>query len=85
MTTKSLLREVRARQGLPPPALRRELRRLAGLSLEAVAQACGGVNRVTVSRWEQGTRQPRGEQLLKYAEFLESLRAELYPSTGGKP
>jgi len=35
-----------------------------------------GVDRVTVTRWETGTRVPRGDLRLRYIELLEELAAE---------
>lgn len=70
-----LLEEVeRDRAPLPPPATRRELRRRAGLSQEAVAELLG-VTRVAVSRWEAGLRQPRRRYRAAYREILEMLAA----------
>ncbi|GKQ37376.1 hypothetical protein ALMP_39140 [Streptomyces sp. A012304] len=50
-----------------------QLRVAAQLSIGEVAQACG-VDQSTVWRWERGTRKPRGEAALAYADLLESLR-----------
>jgi len=69
----SLLDEVKARRGLPTPALAREVRRAAGLSQERVARELG-VARVTVARWECGIRSPRGERLVAYAALLSELQ-----------
>jgi len=51
-------------------------RRLAtALSLGEVAGACG-VDASTVSRWESGTRRPRGAAALRYAHLLDLLDKE---------
>jgi transcriptional regulator with XRE-family HTH domain len=39
----------------------------------AVAAACG-VYEMTVARWENGERTPRGEHLEKYVEVLKLLQ-----------
>jgi transcriptional regulator with XRE-family HTH domain len=61
---------------LPSVSTRVLLRRSAGMSQEDVA-AVVGVTRPTVTRWEQGKRTPRGEQLRGYVELLERLAEEL--------
>lgn len=53
----------------------RRLREAARLSIGEVAKACG-VDQSTVWRWERGTRRPRGESALRYADLIDSLRAE---------
>lgn len=60
------------RRELPTPALRRDIRARAGLSQAQLADAIG-VDRVTVSRWEAGTRTPRGRHLTEYLEALNEL------------
>ncbi|MET9876541.1 helix-turn-helix transcriptional regulator [Actinacidiphila glaucinigra] len=50
----------------------RRLREAAHLSIGEVARACG-VDQSTVWRWERGTRQPRGEHALRYADLIETL------------
>ena len=69
----SLIDEVKARRGLPTPALAREVRRAAGVSQERIARELG-VARVTVARWECGIRTPRGELLVAYASLLSELQ-----------
>ena len=64
------------RTQLPPPPVRRALRIAAGLTQDEIAALLEDedpVNRATVSRWERGTREPRGRRRLKYAELLNSL------------
>jgi transcriptional regulator with XRE-family HTH domain len=61
-----------ARQALPLPALRRAIREQAGLAQEDLARALG-IHRETISRWEKGTRTPRGDLLARYAELLREL------------
>lgn len=62
------------RRRLPPPEVRRVLRRNAGLSQNTVAKEFK-VARTTITRWENGIRTPRGEQLEAYVELLERLKA----------
>ena len=66
---------IRERRELPPPALRRELRRAAGVSVADVAAAIG-VSRATVGFWERGEKSPTGANLSKYVEVLRVLRDE---------
>lgn len=65
--------QVRARRTLPSPASRRALREAAGVSLGDVAQACG-VTKQAVRQWESGICDPRGANLIAYAEVLRVLR-----------
>jgi len=71
-----LIRRVRARRRVPPPAVARAVRTAAGVPQDAVADELG-VHRVTVARWELGTRRPRGELAQRYADVLECLRKEI--------
>jgi transcriptional regulator with XRE-family HTH domain len=68
-----LIDQVRAARRLPPPAVARAIRDAAGVSQQQLADELG-VNRVTVARWELGTRTPRGELRLRYTTLLEQLR-----------
>lgn len=70
----SISTEVRAKRRMPSPTMARELRRAAGLSQGRLAKELG-VTRVTVARWELGTRSPRGELLIAYVELLDTIRA----------
>jgi transcriptional regulator with XRE-family HTH domain len=67
-----LLTEARRRRSLPPPAIRRLLRKHAGLTQAEVATVLG-VRRPAVTRYETGARDPRGEVRLAYVELLERL------------
>ncbi len=71
-----LLQEVRAARALPTPALARAIRQAAGVSQQRLADELG-VGRVTVTRWEQGTRRPRGRLAVAYARLLQELRQEV--------
>lgn len=62
-----------ARRDLPSPAVRREIRTAAGVSLEEVAGVCG-VTRGAVAFWEAGTRTPHGKNLEAYMAVLRALR-----------
>lgn len=68
-----LAETVRLRKALPTPAMCRALREAAGVSAAQVA-APVGVTRQTVSKWELGTRTPRGEHLRRYLDVLDALR-----------
>lgn len=69
----ALIEHVRAARRLPPPAVARAIRDAANVSQQQIADELG-VNRVTIARWELGTRSPRGELRLRYIELLEQLR-----------
>lgn len=68
-----LANKIRARRGLPAPALRRVIRESAGATQEDIAAEVG-VNRVTVSRWESGQREPSGLRLVRYSALLRDLQ-----------
>jgi DNA-binding transcriptional regulator YiaG len=65
----------KAEAHLPPPAIRGEIRRTAGLTQRDVADALGVSHRVVVARWEAGTRSPRGDLRARYATLLRDLIA----------
>ncbi len=67
-----LIDEIKARRRLPPPAVARAIRNAAGVSQREVADELG-INRVSVARWEIGTRTPRGGLRLRYIELLDEL------------
>ena len=69
----ALLERVRERR-LPPPSMRRRLRRGAGLAQRELAAAVG-VTRLTLWRWEVGQSQPRGARRERYAQVLAQLAA----------
>ncbi|MEU7978320.1 helix-turn-helix transcriptional regulator [Micromonospora sp. NPDC049081] len=57
----------------------KRIRQQAGLTMSQVA-AVVGVGESTVSRWEGGSRKPRGEHALKWAALLNELeRAQVKP------
>jgi len=69
----TLVEEVRMLQELPKPARARAIREAAGLSQGRIALELG-VHRITVSRWENGERCPRGASRLAWADLLDTLR-----------
>ena len=71
-----LTEEVLHARRLPPPSVAKAVRREAGVSQGRVASELG-VHRVTVARWEMGTRAPRGIIRLAYADLLEELQREV--------
>lgn len=75
---KVLIEEVRSARRLPPRTLARAIRKAAGVSQTRLAAELG-VNRVTVARWESGTRRPSRRLLHPYTELLEALRSEVRP------
>jgi DNA-binding transcriptional regulator YiaG len=73
-TIDELLATSRTRRRLPEPAVRRLLRERAQLTQGEIA-AVAGVDRASVSRWESGAREPRGETLATYISILDRLAA----------
>jgi transcriptional regulator with XRE-family HTH domain len=71
-----LLAQVRAARRLPSYQRARAIREDAGVSQEQLADELG-VHRVTVARWELGTRTPRGDTLRRYVELLDALDREV--------
>lgn len=71
-----LLGEVRSRRGLPPPWLAKRIRVEAGVSQARLAEELG-VQRVTVARWEAGTRRPRQPLAQQYSDLLAQLQKEI--------
>jgi len=71
--TLNLLIEVRdaARTGRA-----KDLRRQSGLAQAELGDFCG-VSAATISRWENGSRVPRGEAALRYARALLQLQAKV--------
>jgi hypothetical protein len=75
----SLLAAVDEGTVLPVPAERVRLREAAGLTQAAVAQALG-VRVPSITAWEAGRAEPKGERLEAYRRLLEGL-AHRYPAT----
>lgn len=71
-TLETLTRRLQARRELPPPDLRRTLRRVAGASQADVAEVIG-VTRQAVQLWEAGTRTPRDGNLDAYLDVLQAF------------
>lgn len=72
----TLTDEVRLAKRLPPPATARMIRLAAGVSQERLAQELG-VHRMTILRWENGTRRPRGLARAAYVQVLSDLQREV--------
>ncbi|WP_328665243.1 helix-turn-helix domain-containing protein [Streptomyces sp. NBC_00322] len=79
----SLLAAVDDGTVLPTPAERVRLREAAGLTQAAVAQALG-VRVPSITAWEAGRAEPRGERLEAYRRLLEGL-AHRYPAPATPP
>ncbi|MFI2620568.1 helix-turn-helix domain-containing protein [Streptomyces sp. NPDC018584] len=62
---------------LPPPEVRAQLRKAAGMTHEEVA-AVFGVTRVAFTRWESGKAKPHPRRREAYARLLRGW-AEKYP------
>ncbi len=71
MSTKTLVQRLRARR-LPPPSACRAIRKKAGATQADLAAELG-VDRATVSRWESGTRYPRGDRAALYGRLLSRM------------
>jgi transcriptional regulator with XRE-family HTH domain len=67
-----LLSEVRNALRLPPPPVARAIREAAHVTQERLAEELG-VHRVSLARWEAGTRAPRGKLRARYAQLLREL------------
>jgi transcriptional regulator with XRE-family HTH domain len=76
MSADDLLEEVRRERALPPPRTLRLIRMTAGVSQARLAHELG-IGRVSVARYELGTRKPRGALLARYIELLEALQSEV--------
>ncbi|MFI1415651.1 telomere-associated protein Tap [Streptomyces sp. NPDC020707] len=74
----SLLAAVDGGTVLPAPAERVRLREAAGLTQAAIAQALG-VRVLSITAWEAGRAEPKGERLEAYRRLLEGL-AHRYPT-----
>jgi DNA-binding transcriptional regulator YiaG len=68
----TLIQDARLAVWLPDPAARKTIRQSAHVSRERIAAELG-CHVVTVTRWEQGTRNPHGELRLRYARLLRRL------------
>jgi transcriptional regulator with XRE-family HTH domain len=69
----SLVDELREAR-LPGPRARRALRIAAGATQEQFGRELG-IDRASVARWELGTREPRGQMRLRYAQLLRDLQS----------
>lgn len=68
----TLLEEIEARRSLPPPSLRRAIREAAHVSQRRLGRELNVAN-VTIGRWERGEIDPKGAQLLAYAQLLREM------------
>lgn len=68
----ALIDEVRAGR-LPSPDVRRAIRRAANVSQVRMAEELD-VHRVTFVHWEKGTREPRHDARVRYAQLLAELQ-----------
>jgi transcriptional regulator with XRE-family HTH domain len=71
---KTLLEEIGAGLALPAPDETRALLEKAHVSRKRLAEDMG-LNRVTVSRWINGTRTPRGKNLVAFVSRLAEIEA----------
>jgi DNA-binding transcriptional regulator YiaG len=68
---ESLVEKVRASR-LPPPDVRRRIRKEAGLPMRVLA-AHLNVTTMTVFRWERGEAVPRMDHAIAYRQLLDEL------------
>jgi transcriptional regulator with XRE-family HTH domain len=59
---------------LPSPAVRRQIREEARVTIREAAKA-NGVAPMTYLRWERGEAQPRRQHAIEYRRFLDALGA----------
>ncbi|HEX3542780.1 MAG TPA: helix-turn-helix transcriptional regulator [Acidimicrobiales bacterium] len=57
---------------MPAPAVCKEIRRSAGVSLQSLGDALG-VSRAAVDSWERGLRRPNPEHIGPYLNLLRAL------------
>lgn len=79
----TLLEEVRESLALPGPDVARQIREAAGVSQARLAGELG-VHELTISRWEAGTRSPRGDLRRAYSRLLAELDQVTRGSEGAK-
>ncbi|MGW3985031.1 telomere-associated protein Tap [Streptomyces mirabilis] len=79
----SLLAAVDGGTVLPAPTERVRLREAAGLTQAAIAQALG-VRVPSITAWEAGRAEPKGERLEAYRRLLDGL-AHRYPQPASPP
>ncbi len=70
--TADLIESLRARRERPDAAEAKRIRQASGATHGEVADALG-VHRLTVLRWEAGTRIPRGATADRYYALLAAL------------
>lgn len=73
---EAAIESARRKRALGHPDVRRHLRIGADVSLSDIAREMG-VSVAAVSRWEKGTRTPRGLNLERYTAILERLQTEI--------
>ena len=67
------IRDLVEAKRLPPPLLRKELRKSGGLT-QADLAAQVGVTKQTIWLWEADRVKPRGMNLLRYSQALNELK-----------
>ena len=76
MSIVDLVETSKRRKSLPPPPVARTIRLHARLSQGEMAETIG-VTGACISRWESGSRKPRGHHADEYSEVLARLAREL--------
>lgn len=70
----TLAEEARLIRALPDHARAREIREKAGIGVTRLADELQ-ISRMTLTQWESGKRQPRGDLRLRYARVLAELES----------
>ena len=70
------IEQARTRRMLPPAPARRAIRVQACMTQHEFGEVVG-TTRASISRYEDGSREPRGEIRERYALLLERLRLEV--------
>lgn len=58
---------------LPPVRERRKLRERFGVTMQELADTIG-VSRMTIHRWERGSKEPAGKNREEYAKILQAWK-----------
>ena len=76
ISIEDVVEECKRRQALIQPAVAKDIRTRAGLSQEEMGAPID-VTGPCISRWETGSRRPRGPRLAAYAALLAALDQEM--------
>lgn len=80
----SVIERIALKRRLPRPSERRGLRVRVGLTMQEIADELN-VTAGAVGQWERGERNPRGRNLSRYVEILETIRANTPEADDERP